>query len=140
MTFIKTETTGKDRNKLIRDILITIRDLNRESNFDQDSRDKVAFIGLNLYLIYKGIDESVLAWEKRNYWAKADKFRMEWQWTLNSAREIKRALIQDDVPAMMNQFGVIFTKFSQKTLPKSAKVSQSSQGSEKKLLGLKDLQ
>ena len=139
MTFIKTETAGKDRNKLIRDILITIRDLNQESNFDHNSRDKVAFIGLNLYLIYKGIDESVLAWEKRNYWAKADKFRMEWQWTLNSAREIKKALIKDDVPAVMNQFGIIFSKFSKKTLPKSAKASQLSLGSEKRLLELKDL-
>lgn|GEM_PF-561896 len=139
MTFIKTETAGKDRNKLVRDILITIRELNQESSFEQASRDKVAFISLNLYSIYKGIDESVLAWEKRNYWAKADKFRMEWQWTLYSAREIKNALINEDIPAMMNQFAVIFTKFSQKTLPKSARVSRPWQGSEKTLRELKDI-
>lgn len=139
MTFIKTETAGKDRNKSVRDILITIRDLNQTENFSDEAKDKIAFIALSLHSIYKGIDESVLAWEKRNYWAKADKFRMEWQWTLRTATLLKKALISEDIPEIMTQFSIIFNKFTQKTLPKSSKVTQSQIGSFKTLMELKDI-
>lgn len=47
---------------------------------DLYTRDKVAFIFLSLLEIEKTIDETVLAWEKREYWVKSDAFREEWAW------------------------------------------------------------
>ena len=35
---------------------------------------------LALEEIAVSIDVSVQAWEKRDYWVKADRFRMEWEW------------------------------------------------------------
>ena len=42
------------------------------------------------------IDPSVAAWEKRDYWVKADRFRLEWNWTRNLAHEMRTALLVED--------------------------------------------
>ena len=34
----------------------------------------------NLEIIAGSIEQSVAAWEKRNYWVKADKYRLQWEW------------------------------------------------------------
>jgi hypothetical protein len=41
------------------------------------TKDLVAFIVLSLQEINNTIDSSVEAWEKRGYWIKADRFRMD---------------------------------------------------------------
>lgn len=133
MTYINPETAGKERNQLIRDILIAMRELNQSKDFNGEAKDIVAFIALDLATIYKGIDASVIAWEKRNYWAKADKFRMEWYWTRNAAIGLRKALATDDIAEMMRQFAVLHEKFAGKTLPKSAKSSRPYAGSFKTL-------
>ena len=43
-----------------------------------------------------GIDASVAAWEKRGYWVKADKFRMEWAWTAPTSEKMRSAIAADD--------------------------------------------
>jgi hypothetical protein len=55
-----------------------------------------AFIALALAQISAGIDISVAAWEKRGYWVKADKFRMEWLWSGIYGDKMKAALLADD--------------------------------------------
>ena len=39
-----------------------------------------------------GIDSSVAAWEKRGYWVKADRFRMEWAWAGSLAEKMRTAM------------------------------------------------
>lgn len=138
MTYINPETAGKERNLLIREILIAMRELNQIQNFNGEAKDIVAFIALNLVTIYKGIDDSVLAWEKRNYWAKADKFRMEWFWTRSAALGLRKALEMDDIPGIMRQFAILHEKFAGKTLPKSAKILRPTLGSLKQLLAMSE--
>ena len=36
------------------------------------------------------------AWEKRDYWVKADKFRMEWLWAAQYAEKMRLAVLADD--------------------------------------------
>ncbi len=61
-----------------------------------EAKDMAAFIALALQSISEGIDASVAAWEKRDYWVKADKFRMEWMWAGQSAEKMKSAVLQND--------------------------------------------
>ena len=63
---------------------------------DQNTRDLAAYIVLGLEDIYKSIDVSVLAWEKRGYWVKADRFRIDWEWTLQFSKQMKEALLKED--------------------------------------------
>ena len=39
---------------------------------------------------------SVAAWEKRNYWVKADRFRMEWAWAGQMGEKMEQAVQNDD--------------------------------------------
>lgn len=139
MTYINKETAGKERDQLIRNILVAIRELNQSQQFDDNAKDIVAFIGLELLSIYKSIDASVLAWEKRNYWAKADKYRMEWLWTQGVARNLRTALNKEDMPTIMAQLAKVMDKFGDKTLPKSAKTSRDWLGSASVIRSTKEL-
>ena len=65
MTYINKETTGKERNQLIRNILLAIRELNQSNEVNTNTKDLIAYIALNLKEIYRGIDMTVQAWEGR---------------------------------------------------------------------------
>ncbi len=93
---IKTETAAKDRTRLSRAVVLALRELMRQTQPDDHSRDLAAFIALALYEIHATIDASVVAWEKRGYWVKADRFRMEWEWAGRSADKMKQAVLEDD--------------------------------------------
>ncbi len=85
---INRSTPGKERVRLSKAIVITIREFMRQQEPNQSTKDMIAFIILALQQIAQGIDKSVAAWEKRGYWVKADKYRMEWQWTGQYAKEL----------------------------------------------------
>jgi hypothetical protein len=93
---INLDSAGKDRTRLTKAIVLAIRELAKQSEPSPAVRDLAAFIALALETIAKGIDASVAAWEKRDYWVKADKFRMEWMWAGITAGKMKTALLADD--------------------------------------------
>jgi hypothetical protein len=85
----RSSTPGQERTKLSKAIVVTIREFMRQNKPDGNTQDMVAFIISALKHIAKGIDQSVTAWEKRGYWVKADKYRLEWQWTGFLAEKIE---------------------------------------------------
>ncbi|GAB4456220.1 MAG: hypothetical protein Kow0070_05860 [Anaerolineales bacterium] len=93
---IKTDTVGKDRTRLTKSIVLAVRELAKQKEVTAEARDLAAFIAVALQAIAEGIDESVAAWEKRGYWVKADRFRMEWLWTGQTAAKMKSAVLNDD--------------------------------------------
>ena len=94
--YIKTESGSSIRNKLLKSIIITIRDLGKQNEVNYDTKDMIAFIILSLIKISETIEEAVIAWEKRDYWLKADRFRLEWEWTIKSSNGLYQALLNDD--------------------------------------------
>ena len=72
---INPESAGKDRTRLTKAIVLALRELAKQKDVTAETKDLAAFISLALKTISEGIDASVLAWEKRDYWVKADKFR-----------------------------------------------------------------
>jgi len=114
---IKTETVGKERKQYIRAIVVALRELSLSDGINSNSRDLAAFIALTLMNVYQTIDVSVAAWEKRGYWVKADRFRMDWVWTKTTAESLAQALLDeawDDVPKYLAQVG---SKFSDIHIP-----------------------
>ena len=105
---IKTDTVGKDRTRLTKAIVLAVRELAKQKDVTNEAKDLAAFIALALQTISDGIDESVAAWEKRDYWVKADRFRMEWMWAGQTADKMKTALSEDDwgtIAMLMPQIG-----------------------------------
>jgi hypothetical protein len=93
---INLDSAGKTRARLTKAIILAIRELGKQSSPNDESRDMAAFISTALASIDKGIDESVTAWEKRGYWVKADRFRMEWAWAGRFAEKMHLAVQFDD--------------------------------------------
>lgn len=93
---IKIESAGKDRTQLIKAIVLALRELMRQTETSPLTYDLAAFIALSLKQISDTIDASVSAWEKRGYWVKADRFRMDWAWTETLGIAMKRAVLADD--------------------------------------------
>jgi hypothetical protein len=93
---IHIESIGKDRKKISQAVVLAIRELMSQTEPNDRSRDLAAFISLSLEAIFETIDLSVAAWEKRGYWLKADRFRMDWSWTNNLSKEMGEAVLADD--------------------------------------------
>ena len=98
---INPNSAGKERTRLTRALALAVRELaktNPSANTGQlnEARDLAAFIALALEAVAETIEPSVAAWEKRNYWVKADKFRMEWSWAGKLAKEMRTAALAEN--------------------------------------------
>jgi hypothetical protein len=93
---INPETAGKERTQLTRAVVLAIRELLQKTEVDIETRDLAAFIALALASIYQSVDISVAPWEKRGYWLKADRFRMEWAWSESLGGAMRKSLLADN--------------------------------------------
>ncbi len=93
---INTESAGKQRTQLTKAIVLAIRELMKQSEPGLPSRDLAAYIARSAREIGQTVDVSVQAWEKRGYWLKADRFRMDWEWADVLGRKMEQALRNDD--------------------------------------------
>jgi len=93
---INTEGAGKERNRLSRSVVLALRELMRQSEPDDKSKDLAAFIALALLHINDTVEASVAAWEKKGYWVKADRYRMEWSWAERYGTQMKKATLAGD--------------------------------------------
>ena len=110
--------TGKQRDLLVRSIVLALRELASSREVNTDTRDQAAYITLALKAINDSIDPTVAAWEKRGYWLKADRFRMDWAWTGDLSLKLKDALLQDDWGKAAGVCAKVSTKLESVTLPK----------------------
>jgi len=109
---INPDSVGKERTRLSKSIVLCIRELAKQTQVTSETKDMAAFIALALQSIAEGIDASVAAWEKRDYWVKADKFRMEWMWAGQSAEKMRSAVLGDDWAAIAMLMPQIAQRFS----------------------------
>jgi hypothetical protein len=93
---INPDGAGKNRTTLTRSVVLALRELVKQNDTNQQTLDLAAYIALALDAIAATIDSSVAAWEKRGYWLKADRFRMEWAWTLSLGQNMRKAVLQQD--------------------------------------------
>ena len=107
---INPETGRKERDRYVKGIVKALRQLMLREQVDDKSRDLASFIALALYKINETIDVSVDAWEKRGYWLKADRYRMEWDWSLLLGKDLHLAILKED----WDHIAAISVKIAQK--------------------------
>jgi hypothetical protein len=90
----------------------------QKSTVDGQTRDLAAFIAIALASIYETIDLSVAAWEKRGYWVKADRFRMDWAWTESLGAALRKALLADDWAGVAAVSAQLMQRLDDVTVPK----------------------
>ena len=127
------ESAGKDRTRLSKTIVLALRELMKQTQPDTLTRDLAAYVVLALEEIAGNIDGSVEAWEKRGYWVKADKFRLEWEWAASSAAKMRRALSEDDWGTVAVTAALIAQKLSKITVPEKHRLGTPWLGAAKKI-------
>jgi hypothetical protein len=128
------ESVGKDRTRLSKSIVLALRELMKQSEPNALTKDLTAFVVLALEEISENIDVSVEAWEKRGYWVKADKFRLEWEWAGSYAKALKIALLAEDWGNVAMTSAKIAQKLNKVTVPEHHRLGTPWVGSWKKLI------
>ena len=93
---INLNNIGTERKRLTKSVVIALRELMKQQSPDSSTFDLAAYISLALHAIFKTVDQSVTAWEKRGYWLKADRFRLQWEWAEVDSLEMRNALLTED--------------------------------------------
>lgn len=130
---IKIEDVGKERTRLSRAVVLALRELMHQSEPDERSRDLTAFIVLALEAIHATIDQTVTPWEKRGYWLKADRFRLDWEWTGRLAKQLREGLFEDDWPAIAGIAAQIVEKLKNVKVPQRHRLGTPWEGAWEKL-------
>lgn len=130
---IQLESVGKERKNLIRAVTLALRALMQQSRPDELTRDLAAFIALALEEIYRTIDQSVAAWEKRGYWLKADRFRLEWAWSERLGRSMREAVLEGDWSRVAATAAELAQKLNSVKLPLRHRVGTPWEGAWEKL-------
>lgn len=114
---INPDSAGKERARLTKAIVLAVRGLAQQTGPGAESRDLAAFIAMALTIVAETIDVSVAAWEKRGYWVKADRFRMDWAWAGHLAEKMRRAVQTDDWDAVAEVAALTAQKLYKITVP-----------------------
>jgi hypothetical protein len=109
---IKLEGSGNERKKLSKDIVLAVRELMSQQDINDLTLDLAAFIVLSLGKILDTVEVTVSAWEKRGYWIKADRFRLEWEWCSTYRSGLREALLTEDWGLVATIVGKIGEKLS----------------------------
>jgi hypothetical protein len=127
------DSAGKERNTLTRGVVLALRELMKQQGTDDLTKDLAAFVALSLDEISGTIEASVGAWEKRGYWVKADKFRLEWEWAGQCAKSMRDALLKDDWATVAMTSAKVAQKLGKVTVPERHRLGTPWVGAWKKL-------
>ena len=98
---IRPESGSSLRNRLLKNIANALRYGAQQAPEEDELRDIVAFIALSLVQIQASLQQTTLAWEKRGYWLKADRFQREWNWVERSWNTLHSALIEENLQSTL---------------------------------------
>ncbi len=111
------ESAGKDRTRLSKTVVLALRELMKQTEPDDLTRDITAYVILALEEMANSIDVSVEAWEKRGYWVKADRFRLDWEWAGMSAAKLRKAFAIEDWGTIALTSALIAQKLNKVVIP-----------------------
>ncbi len=101
---VNTNNQGKVRNQMMRTAAELLRRLSQKAELDDEAKDMVAALVFCMREIEDGIEASAEAWEKRDYWVKAEQLRQRWGWAAGTAVDLESMIRReawDTLPALM---------------------------------------
>lgn len=131
---ISLDSPRKQRNHHRRTIAEALRRLTQKNRMDEEAKDLAALIVFALRGIAEGVEQTTVAWEKRNYYLKADRFRMEWEWANKAADELARLIRAEQWHLLPPVLGALLPRFSDVTVNKLVRPTSLWQGCYQRLL------
>ena len=92
---INLSNPAQRRNQSRRTIAEILRHLMLKRELDEEAKDMAATLVFALRSIAETIEGSTEAWEKRNYYLKADRFRRQWDWVPLFANRLQKLVVSD---------------------------------------------
>ncbi len=131
---VNPDSVGKQRNQLMRTSAELIRHLSQKPAIDEEAKDMVAALVLCFKEIEDGIEEAMLAWEKRNYWNKVEEFRAQWTWVGAAAARLENLIRTEAWEQLPLQLTKLFGHFSEITINRFTRDSDAWQGAYERLM------
>jgi hypothetical protein len=122
------------RNQHRRTIAEILRLLSQKPRVDNEAKDMAAMIVLLLQEIKGGVEQTVQAWEKRDYWMKAERFLRDWDWLGEAAANLEDVIRNDAWDLLPELLGDLFSHFADVQIKKMTRNSLDWQGAYRKLL------
>ena len=126
---INPDSAGKRRNQLMRTAAEILRRLSQKSDLDDEVRDMVAMLVFCFREIDEGIDQSAAAWEKRDYWMKADELRQRWGWAGHTADKLQAIVFGEDWTQLPPLILQLLPKFNEIKITKLTRKESEWEGS-----------
>jgi len=131
---VNTNGPGKRRNHHMRTCAELLRRLSQKTGFDDDSKDMLAALVYELRGIDDTLQEAVDAWEKRDFWIKAERFRHDWAWVTTAIQSLTNTIKTEawaQVPVNMVE---LLPHFSSITVSKFTRDESTWRGKYKQLI------
>lgn len=127
-------TPTQQRNAIRRAIAEILRRMMDKKAIDAETKDMLAFIVYGLRTMDQSIDQSATAWEKRDYYIKADQLRREWLWLPDTAKRLEEILRADDWATAPIELAGLAARFSDIRIATFTKPPTLWQGAYKRLM------
>ena len=101
---ISIDSPGKIRSQHRRTIAEALRRLGRKREVDDETKDLAALVVFCMHRMADTVDRTAEAWEKRDYYMKAERFREKWRWLEPSTDELSTVIYKgrwDELPAIL---------------------------------------
>ena len=115
---IQTDGVGKRRRRLLQMLGKALRELMVQTSPDARTLALAAYIAELLGAVAATIEETTVPWEKRGYWVKADRFRMEWRWAGQSKKAMEEAVLAQDWDEIARVAAQVFGHIGHVQIPK----------------------
>jgi len=109
---INTASPGKRRNQLRRTMAEILRHLALKQALDEEAKDMAAALVFCLRDIEGTIDAATSAWEKRNYFVKADRFRLQWEWVMPAAERLRALIVAEQWDRLPQELAMLAPHFA----------------------------
>jgi len=131
---IQTDGVGKRRQRLLQMLGATLREMLTQTRPDARTLNLAAFIAELLEAVENTIEETTTPWEKRGYWVKADRFRMEWRWARQLRQAMEKAVLARDWDAIAQTAAQVFKHVGHVRVPKRLKLDNAWEGAYQRVL------
>lgn len=135
---INPNSPGKTRNQHMRSAAEIMRRLAAKPSADDEVRDMAAAMVFLFREISETVEEVTRAWEKRDYWIKADRFRLEWEWAEQAAADLVDVIRNEAWDLLPRLLMDLFPHFASIRVKKLTRKPELWQGAYRRLLAEMD--
>lgn len=124
---ISTDGPGKARRYHRRTVAEAVRRISQKSQLDDETKDLAALIAHSLLEIADTVDRTTEAWDKRDYYMKAERFREQWRWLEPLTDELGALMYEgrwQDLPSVLARLSPYFADVRVKRLTRSSRLWQ----------------